>query len=164
VSPAGLAAGTEGFHCYQPLSRAYHMTSNINHLFTGLVLIAVSGCGATGTGLEVSGTVTSGGQPVENATILFAPERDAPGPAVGSQVLEGRFLIKAVDGLQQGRYVVTVTLGGVPSRKEAFGRLRNPSSRPYRFAREITRDKLHIDIELTAPKSHGIAQLARLGG
>jgi hypothetical protein len=118
---------------------------------TCLVLLVCAGCGKTATGVAVSGKVTDGGEPVNEATIVFKPQKGTTGPVRSSPVTSGRYDIPASEGLTEGRYFVEVTLSGPPSRKaqmrEGSKKLRKPGE-PSREEREVTGPSTQIDIEL----------------
>lgn len=79
----------------------------------GLVLLA--GCGAGNTA-PVTGTVTMDGVPLENATVVFLPQRDGTGqgggrPAAGKTDGEGRYKLiygRGTTGAVPGDYRVEI--------------------------------------------------------
>jgi len=78
------------------------------------VLLAVAGCGAAdeGDGLvreAVSGTVTLGGEPLKEASILFIPTSPgAPGESSG-KIENGQFSIPKEQGPVAGPYTVKIS-------------------------------------------------------
>ena len=76
---------------------------------TLLIGLAV-GCGpADGLNRQaMSGTVTVDGQPLTSGAILFEPETEQSGTAVGSTIRQGTFLITRDQGAVPGTYRVRV--------------------------------------------------------
>jgi hypothetical protein len=87
-----------------------------------LCLVALVGCGGTKPGpatVEVTGTVTLSGTPVEGASILFSPDIGSDDKRLASQATtdsQGRFKLsthvgggKFKSGIVPGKYVVTVS-------------------------------------------------------
>src|SRR6516162_8272107 len=58
-----------------------------------LLMILTSGCG--GSSASISGTVTYNGEPVGDGSITFIPV-DGKGPAVGSPIEAGRYLVESI--------------------------------------------------------------------
>jgi hypothetical protein len=89
----------------------------------GLHLLLLSGCGKSGPQtVDVRGTVTSGGKPLEGGTIAFQPTKVLEGapmrPAIGQIEPDGTYSLTTFtkgDGIQPGEYQVSVTsLIGAP--------------------------------------------------
>lgn len=65
------------------------------------------GCGGESEGVEVQGTVTVNGQPVDNGAITFVPS--AGGSKKGGTVIEGgKYTVPASVGLAAGSYKVEI--------------------------------------------------------
>lgn len=70
-------------------------------------LTFVAGCGPdTGGRVPVSGTVTLGGEPLEQGTIEFHPTGE--GTITGGTIRDGRFDIPATQGALPGEYEVRI--------------------------------------------------------
>lgn len=89
----------------------------------GLHLLLLTGCGKSGPHtIDVRGTVTSGGKPLEGGTIAFQPTKVLEGapmrPAIGQIEPDGTYSLTTFtkgDGIQPGEYQVAVTsLIGAP--------------------------------------------------
>jgi hypothetical protein len=86
-------------------------------------LLPLSGCGKAGPQtIDVRGTATSGGKPVEGGTIAFQPTKVLEGapmrPAIGQIEPDGTYSLTTFtkgDGVQPGEYQVAITsLIGAP--------------------------------------------------
>jgi hypothetical protein len=78
-------------------------------LFILVVAVGLSGCG--GGLASVEGVVTLDGQPVEGASVSFAPQDDTGKPASGATDAQGRFKLSTAGkpGAENGTYKVVVT-------------------------------------------------------
>lgn len=75
---------------------------------TAWVLMFVAGCGGSGIErVEVSGTITLDGKPVESGSVLLIPLQD--GPTAGRAFTGGKFHIAQSDGPSPGPYRVEIT-------------------------------------------------------
>ena len=89
--------------------------------FSGIVLLALSLCGCSGSNdeqpvYEVSGTVTFGGGPVAKATVIFSPLDKQP-VATGITDNKGVFQLTtydSFDGAAAGKYDVLISKVAVP--------------------------------------------------
>ena len=91
--------------------------------------IAWTGCAPAGLegAIAASGTVTHNGQPVEGATVVFAPEGEGRA-ASGLTDASGRFQLQTVtpdDGVVPGKYQVAI------SKTEVKGAMSEEESRAY---------------------------------
>ncbi len=66
------------------------------HLLVALLLALLGGCGGNGL-VEITGTVTYDGQPVQKGTIAFLPS-DGKGPTVAAIIAEGKYTAKIFPG------------------------------------------------------------------
>jgi hypothetical protein len=91
-------------------------------VMAALCLFALAGCGGTKAGpatVEVTGTVTLNGTPIEGASIVFSPDIGSDEHRLASQAMtdsEGRFKLtthvgggKFKSGIVPGKYLVAVT-------------------------------------------------------
>lgn len=94
------------------------MRKPFNTLFSvAFCLALINGCGGADdsnrpTRVKTSGTVTHKGQPVEGATVLFAPAEGQGHAATGLTDSQGRFRLTtflANDGAVPGNYKVTIS-------------------------------------------------------
>jgi len=75
---------------------------------TAGVLVLVAGCGGSGIErVEVSGTITLDGKPVESGSVLLIPLKG--GPTAGRAFTGGEFHIGQSDGPSPGPYRVEIT-------------------------------------------------------
>jgi hypothetical protein len=76
-----------------------------------LSLFVLAGCGAEAAGparAAVSGTVTFGGEPVEDGTITFIPTGSTQGPSAAEKIVGGKYEFKASQGVVVGRNRVEI--------------------------------------------------------
>lgn len=98
-----------------------------------LCLIVLSGCGGTKGGpatIDVTGTVTLNGTPVDGATVLFSPDIGSSDGRLASQATtdgEGRFKLsthvgggKFKSGIVPGKYVVAISKLDTSAAKNTF--------------------------------------------
>ncbi|MHB8899695.1 MAG: hypothetical protein ACYC6Y_13185 [Thermoguttaceae bacterium] len=79
----------------------------------GLCLAAVAGCAPKGPEtVEVTGTVTLDGQPVEGAIVGFRPTEGTPG--AGTTDASGKFTLKATPGPNGVTVIKSETVGEAP--------------------------------------------------
>ncbi|MCS7304309.1 MAG: hypothetical protein NZ602_04285 [Thermoguttaceae bacterium] len=58
-----------------------------------LMLLFAFGCGGSGPGMRVWGTVTYQGQPIQEGQIVFTPIEGTPGPSTPGQIKNGQYEI-----------------------------------------------------------------------
>jgi hypothetical protein len=88
---------------------------HMKRLFWVTVLVCVSAC-RDGHGLkrvEVRGTVAYEGSPIERGLITIRPAKGSKGPAAGTAIVDGRFLIPAEQGPVAGPAEVDVKIVSV---------------------------------------------------
>lgn len=74
-----------------------------------LMLMAISGCGPFGPPrVEITGTVTVDGAPLESGSIAFTPEEGVVGPMAGGDIKAGAYRIPATDGPTIGPHKVEI--------------------------------------------------------
>jgi hypothetical protein len=64
------------------------------------LLFCLSGCGRRDVLMDISGTVTCDGQPVQKGTISLLPV-NGRGPTAAAIIANGRYAMKAVPGMKQ---------------------------------------------------------------
>lgn len=64
--------------------------------------LCLTGCGSRNGLMEISGSVTCDGKPVQNGTVNFLPA-DGNGPTAGAIVSDGRYSVKLSPGKKQVR-------------------------------------------------------------
>ena len=75
----------------------------------GLLLAGcLAGCGSSHGGVEVKGTVTLDGQPLESGSVVLVPLQGTRGPKCYALVRSGKFRIPASRGPLPGKYQVQV--------------------------------------------------------
>jgi ABC-type transport system substrate-binding protein len=107
-------------------------------LIAALSMIALAGCGGSKAGpatVEVTGTVTLDGTPVDAASVLFSPEIGSGDGRLASQAMtddEGRFKLsthvgagKYKPGIVPGKYVVTISKLDTAAAKNTFSPPKN---------------------------------------
>ncbi len=78
-----------------------------------LVLVFTVGCGRSGPGMRVWGTVTYQGQPIQEGQIVFVPIEGTSGPSTGAQIKNGQYEIpKHIGPYAKGVYRVEITAMG----------------------------------------------------
>lgn len=95
-------------------------------LVCGGVLALVTGmscgCGSNGPPrVEISGTVTWEGMPLESGTISFIPEGDQPGPMAGARIEQGEYQIRADQGPTLGEHRVEIQAWQTSGEKKVAG-------------------------------------------
>jgi hypothetical protein len=94
-----------------------------------LGILAITGCGGD-NGIRITGTATLDGEPIDKASLFFAPD-DGKGPTVGGSVASGKF---DVSGLTPGKKRVTVTMAAPGEAKEGNQRQRAEERKEERRA------------------------------
>ena len=81
------------------------------------ILIAVAGCGGSEEldRVEVQGMVTLNEAPIKNGRVNFIPEKGTHGPASGSEIHDGNFVIGGNRGPVPGKYLVRIQIDDVAS-------------------------------------------------
>lgn len=78
-----------------------------------LGLLLAVGCGGSGPGMRVWGTVTYQGQPIQEGQIVFTPIEGTPGPSTGGEIKDGQYEIpKQIGPYAKGVYRVEITAMG----------------------------------------------------
>ncbi|MCS7303545.1 MAG: hypothetical protein NZ602_00350 [Thermoguttaceae bacterium] len=78
-----------------------------------LMLLFAVGCGGSGPGMRVWGTVTYQGQPIQEGQIVFTPIEGTPGPSTGAEIKNGQYEIpKHIGPYAKGVYRVEITAMG----------------------------------------------------
>lgn len=78
----------------------------------GLVLglTVLTGCGSSGPGaVDVSGTVTWKGEPVDGGHIRFIPIAPTTGRVVGSHIVQGRYEVAGSNAVAIGPHRIEIT-------------------------------------------------------
>ena len=78
--------------------------------FVMVALVWLVGCGGGGDGMErvdVSGTVTYQGQPVQEGSITFDPQ--GGGPVAGAQITGGKYQATGRGAVPVGNYIVRIS-------------------------------------------------------
>lgn len=81
-------------------------------IFPGMIigLVLLSGCGSSGPQtVDVSGTVTWKGEPVDGGHIRFIPVASTSGPVTGSHIVKGRYEASGTSAVAVGSYRVEIT-------------------------------------------------------
>ena len=81
------------------------------------ILIAVAGCGGSeeSNRVAVQGMVTLNGSPIKAGRVNFIPEKGTSGPASGSEIYSGKFVIDRNRGPVPGKYLVRIQINDVES-------------------------------------------------
>jgi len=81
------------------------------------ILIAVAGCGGSEEldRVEVQGMVTLNEAPIKTGRVNFIPEKGTHGPASGSEIHDGNFVIERNRGPVPGKYLVRIQIDDVGS-------------------------------------------------
>jgi hypothetical protein len=84
----------------------------LQHLVAIAMLVPVAGCrnGNELQRVEVQGKVTYQGAPVEKGLITFRPASGSSGPAAGTGIIDGKFLIPAEKGPVAGPHEVEIKI------------------------------------------------------
>ena len=97
-----------------------------HRLFTSSILLIIAallaGCSDPYAGrMEVTGTVTLQGEPLNDGSIMFFPldQQDTPG---GAPIVNGEYIIHRQQGLKPGKYLVRLTAGDGKTIARAGGR------------------------------------------
>src|SRR5262249_26078156 len=113
-----------------------------------LLFIAISGCNR-GSGASVSGTVTLGGNPLDEATITFVPTAGGQRQAAWGPVTGGKYAIDSASGLGTGQFRVEISAVRTSSDKA------NPNEPTLMTAKDIVPAKYNSMSELTAEITPG---------
>ena len=73
----------------------------------GLMCPLAAGCGGDSAGIEVQGTVSVNGQPVDDGAITFVPV-DGAGKKGGATITDGEYTVAPDVGLTAGSYKVEI--------------------------------------------------------
>jgi len=71
------------------------------------LMAAAAGCGSQR--VEIDGTVTVDGRPLDRGYISLRPMAGTGGPTAGSEVTDGKFRIAAKEGTHAGKFRVEIT-------------------------------------------------------
>jgi len=75
-----------------------------------LVIVLAVGCGRDGPERTiVSGTVTYGGQPVEDGQIRFFPAKGTQAPMSGGRIVDGQYSVDTKGGVAIGTHRIEIT-------------------------------------------------------
>ncbi len=113
------------------------------------------GCGSSGTGVYVTGTVTFDGNPVETGQIAFEPQQ--VGVMAVAMIVNGSYQLPRERPLTPGRYLVRITAD------RSTGKMldSNPRSQEDQPAEEMEqfipekynlRSQLYVDVDTTRDK------------
>jgi hypothetical protein len=121
-----------------PYSRQTRMSTPRTLVIVALSLLALAGCGGTKGGpatVEVTGTATLNGTPVDGANVLFTPEIGSEDRRLASQATtdsEGHFKLtthvsggKFKSGIVPGKYLVAITKLDAAAAKNVFSPPKN---------------------------------------
>jgi len=67
-----------------------------------------AGCGHNADRVELSGTVTFAGKPVQHGQIRFLPIEDTQGPVTIAQIEDGKYAVTSHEGVPVGRLRVEI--------------------------------------------------------
>ena len=124
-----------GSHSCLSLCRASQtgMSAPRQLVLAAMCLVTVPGCGGTKSGpatVEVTGTVTLNGAPIDGASVLFSPDIGSSDGRLASQATTdtaGRFKLsthvgggKFKSGMVPGKYVVSITKLDTAAAKNTF--------------------------------------------
>ena len=141
-----------------PLRRGRHGKPGLllRQIATGYVpclaaIVVLCGCGSADEPerLEVAGSVTVNGDPLAEGRIAFLPQGETPGPAVGGEIRQGRFVIPLEKGPAAGTHRVEIlamrstgektTAGSGAEDPEALGDVEEQfSPEPYNRQSQLT--------------------------
>jgi hypothetical protein len=112
-----------------------------------LLLPVLIGCGGPSR-LNVEGTVTLDGKPLEKGAIQFCPQTGTPGPTAGGDVVGGAFAIPASQGPLAGKFSVQITATGPTGRKVFDERSRGMIEEYAQYipAKYNTHSELQVDV------------------
>jgi len=81
----------------------------LHFVAAGLVPVALAtGCGGSGSGVDVSGSVTVDGQSLESGSIAFIPLPGTRGRSAGAEIIQGAYSVAAESGPAPGKYRVEI--------------------------------------------------------
>lgn len=75
-----------------------------------LAALATSGCGPSHEGLQIRGTVTVNGEPLNGASISFEPDtsKQTTGLTAYAPIVDGKFETNPERGVSEGAYIVRI--------------------------------------------------------
>jgi hypothetical protein len=90
--------------------QAFGLQSSVFGLPPSLVLflIVACGCGGPSDVVQVFGTVTYGGQPLESGQIRFRPIEGTKGPTSGADIANGQYRVTNRGGVPFGKHRVEI--------------------------------------------------------
>ena len=138
----------------------YASSPRFNWVYIGLLLTsgAISGCGPSGPPrVEISGSVTLDGAPLESGSIAFIPEEGVIGPMAGGEINKGVYRIAPTDGPTIGPHKVEIRAWREAGQVDVKG-VANSTGGPsgggavaqmemYVSADYNTNSKLHVAVE-----------------
>ena len=77
-------------------------------LATSALVLSLAGCGEGSGRVEVTGSVTLDGQPLDSGLINFRPAEGHSAASSGGGIVDGGFELPGEKGLQPGKYRVTI--------------------------------------------------------
>ena len=107
-----MGSDPRGRHAYSLAPMASGAASAFQLSALIALLIAVTGCGGGDelNRVEVQGDVTVNGVPVKAGRVNFIPDQGTRGPASGSGIIDGKFVIPRDRGPVPGKYVARVQI------------------------------------------------------
>ncbi len=117
-------------------------------------MLALSGCTDANPRLEVKGTVTFKGAPLEHGNIQFLTTVGSPGAAAGSIIKNGAYNVPRDHGLEPGTYRVLIS-SSVPVKVAPAGwpageTLPNVERIPAEFS-SFERSKVQCEVKPPSP-------------
>ena len=105
-------------------SERLHLRSLLNMLLCLATVATASvmfcGCGNSNR-IEVNGTVTLNGKPLEKGYVTFRPQSSTTSPSAGAKITDGEFSVDSERGLLPGKFRVEITASR-PASKKVFDR------------------------------------------
>lgn len=139
-----------------------HTVLPLRRLLWFALLITVPAC-REGDGLarvEVRGSVTFQGTPVKHGLITFLPAHGSKGPAAGTAIADGKFLLPVEKGPTAGPHEVEVKIVGADndSKQSSNSRPTTPGAGQMQsFSQQVDLksglNELKISLPLTPPSS-----------
>lgn len=78
------------------------------HLIAAIAVLAISGCGPKSDRLEVTGTITLNGAPLDSGSIRFNSSAGQKLVATGAIIKDGAYQVPQAKGLPPGKYRVEI--------------------------------------------------------
>ena len=78
-------------------------------LTAAVLVVVVSGCGASGLGVSVSGKASLDDRPIQDGTIQFVPIEGTQGPTAGGTIKNGTYNISRDGGPVPGKYRIEIS-------------------------------------------------------